>query len=109
MSGAEAVGVGVGEGEDGVRQAVRLGREREHHGLVSFTGPISAGAVKPATRGRSSHCFRGLRWTRLPSEGLGGGVVSRPHGGLHAAGSGPSQLAPLSLHTQRLGMLQTQQ
>lgn len=89
-----------------------LGREGEH-GLMSFIRSSSAGTVRPQPGEAPATVSADCSGPACPERGLGeGGVgvgVSRPRRGLQAAGNAPSQLAPLSLHPQRLGMLQTQQ
>lgn len=84
------------------------GRERTPRATVLCWVPLSGHHKAWARWSSRSHVPEPL-WTCSSSEGLGGGVVSRPRGGLRAAGNASSQLAPLSLHTQRLDMLQTQQ
>lgn len=106
-----------------VKEAMRAGREkmgcgrtkrasiweeRENMSCVLHWVHLSRRCKTWARWSARNHFCRQL-WPCLPSEGLGGGVVSMPHEELQAFGNAPSQLAPLSLHTQRLGMLQTQQ
>lgn len=101
-------GGGEGEGEDGMWWDFHLGREREHCRLESFTGSISAGTVKPVPDE--------VQQPFLPSApdllalrgawGRGGQQASRRTPSCWQCSLSP---APVSLHTQRLGMLQTQQ
>ena len=70
---------------------------------------MSAGTVRPepgeAPATVSSDCSGSACLGRDLGEGWSAGLVEDSQ----AAGNAPSQLAPRSLHTRRLGMLQTQQ
>lgn len=85
-----------------------LGRQGKHR-RMSFTGSTSAGTVRPepgeAPATVSADCSGSACLGRDLGEGWSVGLVEDSQ----AAGNVPSQLAPRSLHTQRLGMLQTQQ
>lgn len=84
-------------------------RRQGKHRRVSFTGSMSEGTVRPepgeAPATVSADCSGSACLGRDLGEGWSAGLVEDSQ----AAGNAPSQLAPRSLHTQRLGMLQTQQ
>lgn len=85
----------------------QVGREGKHR-LMSFTGSMSAGTVRPepgeAPATVSADCSGSACLETDLGEGWSAGLVEDSQ----AAGNAPSQLAPRSLHTRRLGMLQTQ-